>query len=126
MLENGADAVFDTGGIDTITSTISRSIAGYTTVERLTLVNVATALNGIGNNLANTIVGNNFANTLSGGLGADILSGGNGNDRLVGGAGIDTLTGGLEQRHLRFQCAALGSQPRHHHRLQPRRRHLPA
>ena len=95
VLENGADAVADSGGVDTITSTISRSIAGYTTVERLTLVNVATALAGTGNNLANIIVGNNFANTLTGGLGADILSGGNGNDKLVGGAGIDTLTGGL-------------------------------
>ena len=95
VLENGADTVVDSGGVDTITSTVSRSLAGYTTVERLTLVNVATALAGTGNNLANTIVGNNFANTLSGGLGADILSGGIGNDKLVGGAGIDTLTGGL-------------------------------
>ena len=95
VLENGADTVTDSGGIDTITSTVSRSIAGFTTIERLTLVNVATALAGTGNNLANIIVGNNFANSLSGGLGGDSLSGGIGNDKLVGGAGIDTLTGGL-------------------------------
>ena len=69
MLENGADAVSDAGGIDTATSTISRSLAagGLTAVENLTLVNVATALNGTGNNLNNVITGNNFNNTLSGG-----------------------------------------------------------
>ena len=88
VLENGADAVSDAGGIDTATSTISRSLAvgGLTAVENLTLVNVATALNGTGNNLNNVITGNNFNNT---------LSGGNGNDTLRGGLGADTLIGGL-------------------------------
>ena len=88
VLENGADTVSDAGGIDTATSTISRSLAvgGLTAVENLTLVNVATALNGIGNNLNNVITGNNFNNT---------LSGGNGNDTLRGGLGADTLIGGL-------------------------------
>jgi hypothetical protein len=45
VLENGADAVSDSGGIDSATSTISRSLAvgGLTAVENLTLVNVATA-----------------------------------------------------------------------------------
>ena len=91
MLENGADAVSDAGGIDTATSTISRSLAvgGLTAVENLTLVNVATALNGIGNNLNNVITGNNFNNTLSGGLGNDTLRGGLGNDTLDGGTGVD-------------------------------------
>ena len=76
MLENGADAVSDAGGIDTATSTISRSLAvgGLTAVENLTLVNVATALNGTGNNLNNVITGNNFNNTLSGGDGNDTLT----------------------------------------------------
>ena len=66
VLENGADAVSDAGGIDTATSTVSRSLAvgGLTAVENLTLVNVATALNGVGNNLNNVITGNNFNNTL--------------------------------------------------------------
>jgi Ca2+-binding RTX toxin-like protein len=87
--------IIDNSGVDTITSTISRSIAGHATIERLTLLNVATALGGTGNNLANVITGNNFANTLSGGIGNDNLNGGVGNDKLIGGAGIDTLTGGL-------------------------------
>jgi Ca2+-binding RTX toxin-like protein len=126
VLENGADTVSDAGGIDTATSTVSRSIAGYTTVERLTLVNVATALNGFGNNLANTIVGNNFANTLSGGLGADILSGGNGNDRLIGGAGIDTLSGGLNNDIFVFNAPLSTLNRDAHHRLQPCGRHIPA
>jgi Ca2+-binding RTX toxin-like protein len=95
VLENGADAIVDTGGVDTVTSTISCSIAGYTTVERLTLVNVATALAGTGNNLANVIIGNNLANALSGGLGNDSLAGGLGNDTLNGGVGNDNLNGGL-------------------------------
>ena len=89
VLENGADTVSDAGGIDTITSTISRNLAGYATVEHLTLVNVATALQGTGNNLNNTLTGNNFNNTLSGGVGNDVLRGGLGNDVLNGGVGND-------------------------------------
>ena len=107
MLENGADAVSDAGGIDTATSTISRSLAvgGLTAVENLTLVNVATALNGTGNNLNNVITGNNFNNTLSGGNGNDTLNGGSGNDILYGGAGNDTLTGGAGNDNFVFNTA---------------------
>jgi len=94
VLENGFDAIVDSGGVDTVTSTVSRSIAGYAAVENLTLVNLAAALNGIGNNLGNVITGNNFNNTLVGGYGNDALGGGIGNDVLVGGVGVDTLTGG--------------------------------
>ena len=94
MLENGADTIIDSGGIDTVTSTISRSIAGYATIENLTLLNVAAALTGTGNDLANIITGNDFNNTLTGGLGTDTLQRRAGNDTLIGGAGIDTLTGG--------------------------------
>src|SRR6185369_6650760 len=96
VLENGPDTVSDTGGLDTATSTINRSLltAGLTTVENLTLVNVAAALTGTGNNLANVITGNNFNNTLTGGVGNDNLRGNSGNDTLIGGAGVDTETGG--------------------------------
>jgi len=103
-LENGADVISDSGGIDTITSTISRSIAGYAAIEKLTLVNVAAALVGTGNNLSNVITGNNFANTLSGGIGNDTLLGGAGNDVLNGGPGIDTLTGGLNNDFFVFNA----------------------
>ena len=77
----------DSSGVDTVTSTVSRSLAGYTTVENLTLVDVATAVSGTGNNLANVITGNSFNNTMTGGAGNDTLRGGAGSDTLVGGAG---------------------------------------
>ncbi|MGO4843731.1 calcium-binding protein, partial [Rhizobiaceae sp. 2RAB30] len=49
VLENGSDAIVDTGGTaDTVTSTISRSLAYYAAVERLTLTGTA-AINGTGN-----------------------------------------------------------------------------
>ena len=54
-------------------------------LENLTLTGSA-AVNGTGNDLANSIVGNTANNVLTGGLG---------NDTLNGGAGIDTLIGGL-------------------------------
>ena len=111
MLENGADAVSDAGGIDTATSTISRSLAvgGLTAVENLALVNVATALNGFGNNLNNVITGNNFNNTLSGGNGNDTLRGGLGADTLIGGAGFDTLVGGLNNDFFVFNAPLLAA-----------------
>ena len=93
-LNDGSATIIDAGGLDTIVSTITRSLAALPAIERLVLGGTA-AINGTGNNAANTLVGNAAANILTGGLGADILSGGNGNDRLIGGVGIDTLTGGL-------------------------------
>ena len=108
MLSNGTDKVTDTAGIDTITSTITRSLATFTTIDKLTLLGTA-AINGTGNGLANTITGNGKNNTLSGVTGNDTLMGGIGNDTLrqagtakgdagndvlVGGVGKDTMTGG--------------------------------
>jgi serralysin len=97
VLENGSDTVQDTGGIDTAASTITRSLAGggLVNVEKLVLVNVATALNGVGNGLANVLNGNNFNNTLDGGANNDTLLGNGGNDVLFGRAGNDVLSGGL-------------------------------
>jgi Ca2+-binding RTX toxin-like protein len=105
VLENGADAVSDSGGIDTITSTINRNLAGYVSIENLTLVNVATARAGGGNNLNNLITGNNFDNTLAGGIGNDTLLGSGGNDVLYGGAGKDTLSGGAGYDYFVFNTA---------------------
>jgi Ca2+-binding RTX toxin-like protein len=96
VLENGAAQVGDTGGIDTATSTITRSLlaAGLTTIENLTLV--SGNINGTGNNLNNGITGSAGANVLTGGVGKDILRGLAGNDTLIGGVGIDTLAGGTQ------------------------------
>jgi serralysin len=75
----------------------SLTVGGPTSLENLTLVNVATALNGVGNNLNNVITGNNFNN---------ILSGGNGNDTLVGNLGRDTMTGGALDDIFRFAATS--------------------
>ena len=69
MLENGTDIVSPTAAASTPSPrrSAARSPA-YAAIENLTLVNVATALNGIGNGLNNVINGNNFLlDTLSGG-----------------------------------------------------------
>ncbi len=144
------DTVSDTSGIDTITSTITRSLE-FVPVENLTLLGAA-AINGTGNSLGNTITGNAAANILDGGTGIDILIGGAGNDTFVINSAADVLvdTGGIDlvrstatktlaagfrepdlarhtqnQRHR--QCAR-----QHHHRQRRsqhprrRRRHRPA
>lgn len=87
------DTVSDSGGIDRITSTITRSLGGYSTIENLTLLGTGN-INGAGNALANVLIGNAGNNVLDGGAGNDSLSSGNGADRLLGGVGNDTLTGG--------------------------------
>jgi Ca2+-binding RTX toxin-like protein len=82
--------VSDAGGTDTITSTVTRSLATYATVENLTLLG-SSAINGTGNGLNNTITGNSAANILDGGTGTDTLIGGLGKDTLTGGAANDTF-----------------------------------
>ena len=85
-----SDKVTDASGTDTITSTITRSLASYATIENLTLLG-STNINGTGNGLNNTITGNTGNNTLNGGTGNDKLAGGLGNDILIGGAGADSF-----------------------------------
>lgn len=80
------------GGIDTVESSVSRTLGLY--LENLTLTG-ENHINGTGNTLNNTLKGNSSNNKLSGGAGNDSLTGGNGNDTLDGGIGIDTLIGGL-------------------------------
>ncbi|WP_442994257.1 calcium-binding protein [Scytonema sp. PRP1] len=78
-------------GIDLVKS----SLASYTLTEQVENLELLTgAVEGIGNDLANTIIGNAANNILSGGAGNDSLVGGVGADKLIGGLGIDTLTGG--------------------------------
>ncbi|MEI6268596.1 MAG: DUF4347 domain-containing protein, partial [Methylococcaceae bacterium] len=97
-LGNDTYTVDNTGDVVTETSTLSTEIdsvnssVSYTllaNVEKLALTGAA-AINGTGNELANTLVGNSAANTLTGGAGDDTLDGGTGADTLIGGLGNDT------------------------------------
>jgi Ca2+-binding RTX toxin-like protein len=73
-------------GTDEIRASVSFTLLAN--LERLVLTS-ASALNGTGNDLANTLIGNDAANRLSGAAGADTLAGGAGNDTLTGGADAD-------------------------------------
>jgi Ca2+-binding RTX toxin-like protein len=89
FVDNVADKVFEYAGEgnDTVQSSVTFSLAGQY-IETLLLVG-ADAINGTGNNQANTLVGNSAVNVLNGGGGDDALHGGLGNDTLTGGAGMD-------------------------------------
>lgn len=87
VLGDGSDIVVDTGGSDTITSTITRTLADYAgadaahAIENLTLTGTADV----------NATGNQYDNKLTGNSGANILTGGIGNDTFTGGAGADTF-----------------------------------
>jgi len=67
-------------GSDTVRSAVSFALGAN--VENLVLTGSA-AVDGTGNELANTVTGNSGANTLDGGAGADAMAGGTGNDSYV-------------------------------------------
>jgi len=89
VIDNPYDSVTENAGagVDTVISTLSHSLGAN--VENLTLTGID-AINGYGNELANTLIGNVAANTLIGGAGNDLLDGGLGADTLRGGTGNDT------------------------------------
>ena len=105
VLGSENDSVVDMSGTDTITSTISRSLASYADIENLTLLGSGN-INGTGNALNNVITGNAGRNVLRTAWrrGADNMRGGAGNDvyvvdnagdivneSLAGSNGIDTV-----------------------------------
>ncbi len=85
------------GGLDTVLSSVSYTLSAY--VNNLVLTGTS-AIDGVGNNLDNSISGNSANNILYGGDGNDTLNGGNDpfnsgeSDHLLGAAGNDYLTGG--------------------------------
>ncbi|MDX2308623.1 MAG: calcium-binding protein [Hyphomicrobium sp.] len=90
VLAGGFDIVVDSGGIDTITSSVTRSLAGYGDIENLTLIGTLAAT-GTGNAGNNRVSGNAASNVLDGGAGNDTLSGGAGNDTYVVNTAADSI-----------------------------------
>jgi serralysin len=80
-VDNTGDTVIENAseGTDAVASTVSYSLSAN--VENLVLYGSA-VINGVGNDLNNSLVGNAVDNILNGGLG---------NDYLVGGSGADTF-----------------------------------
>ncbi|BAZ80882.1 putative peptidase [Sphaerospermopsis kisseleviana NIES-73] len=76
-------------GTDTISTSVTYSLAALANVENLTLGGTE-AINGTGNAANNVLTGNAADNTLDGASGNDTLDGGGGIDILIGGLGNDT------------------------------------
>ena len=78
-------------GIDSVESSASHTLSAH--VENLRLTGNG-YIDGVGNDLNNTLIGNDFGNWLSGEAGNDWIDGAGDNDWLQGGDGNDTLYGG--------------------------------
>jgi Ca2+-binding RTX toxin-like protein len=103
------DVLVDSGGIDTVVSSVNWTLT--TGFENLTLI--GPAISGNGNSAANIIIGNASNNFINGREGNDSLYGGAGNDTFImsngagasygqdhieGGSGIDTVDFGAQAR----------------------------
>jgi len=88
------ETIAEGGGIDTVESSVTVSLAARVNVENLVLTG-AGRINGTGNRLANQIVGNGADNKIDGRSGDDLLIGGDGNDTILGSTGNDSIDGGI-------------------------------
>ncbi|HEX5277972.1 MAG TPA: calcium-binding protein [Fluviicoccus sp.] len=89
IVDNAGDAVVETvsAGLDKVNASVSFTLGDN--IEMLVLTG-ASAINGTGNALNNTLTGNGARNVLTGGAGNDVLDGKQGNDTLLGGLGQDS------------------------------------
>lgn len=89
VVDNQGDTVKELAvqGSDTVQASVSFVLGSH--IENLTLAGDA-AIDGAGNDLANTLTGNTAVNSLNGGDGNDLLNGMQGADKLAGGPGNDT------------------------------------
>ena len=105
VVDNTSDVVTEasSSGIDLVQASATFTLSAN--VENLTLTG-ASAINGTGNGLGNTIIGNSGNNILDGLTGTDTLSGGLGNDTYVvdnigdivteaAGEGVDVVQTGI-------------------------------
>ncbi len=104
VIENAAE------GNDTVSASVSFILGAN--VENLTLTGAA-AIDGTGNELANTLKGNAGDNVLTGGAGKDSLTGGAGADTFVFGPALATSTDKISDfahgvDHLAFHAADYG------------------
>jgi serralysin len=95
FVDNEGDRTVETagGGTDEVRSSISWALEDH--VENLLLTGFSD-IDGVGNDLANTVVGNSGSNILLGEGGDDRIFGGEGIDILMGGLGADLLDGGAD------------------------------
>ncbi len=94
-VDSTGDVIIETSTLateyDNVVSTVNWTLGAN--LDRLYLEGNG-AINGTGNERANTLQGNAAANILHGGAGNDALYGGAGNDALYGDAGNDKMEGG--------------------------------
>ena len=86
VVDNAADVVVDTAGVDNVNASVSYTLAAGVAVETLRIFGGTAgtaAINLTGNELANTVTGNAGSNAINGGLGNDKLTGNAGNDFFV-------------------------------------------
>jgi len=92
IVDNIGDRVIENAseGTDEIRTVLSYNLSALGNIENLRLTGTAN-IDGVGNDLSNTITGNSGQNILNGGAGDDTLDGGAGADFLIGGLGNDTF-----------------------------------